>query len=423
MLDKLCFQLYTSDEYTAVGSEWALKQTLERTSQSVYAQIAAALRGKIQGGHWPVGTMLPSRRDLAKEYAVSPVTVDRAVTQLVRDGLLRADDRRGTFVAQFERTGAAVGAVSPLFSQRTSPATVGVIASLYSASDAHLALNNFWVRQAIQALEHTLSEKGHTTQFFNRAAGAGSPVPSLENSVKSAIAGGVDAVTIIALGADPEEIDRSLLRVESGSVPLVCISTGALSRPIPHVFYDNQSAGYEAAQELLRQGHTEILFFAPFMASWVMERLQGVHAAVHHFGLPLAVVRVWPHQSKHWQIEEDPQAIGYKAAKGVFASDVSFSGVICANDGVALGFLRAAVELGKVPGIDFAIDSFDDHPEARDFALTSIRPPMEMMGKEAARLLLQALSGEDFNIQIRCRGHLMRRASTHRRWIDRNTVS
>ena len=87
-------------------------------------------------------------------------------------------------------------------------------------------------------------------------------MPSLENSVKSAIAGGVDAVTVIALGADPEEIDCSLLQVESGSVPLVCISTGALSRPIPHVFYDNQSTGYEAAQELLRQGHTEILFFA-----------------------------------------------------------------------------------------------------------------------------------------------------------------
>ena len=399
-----------------------MNQTPERTSQSVYAQIAATLRGKIQGGHWQIGMMLPSRRDLAKEFGVSPVTVDRAVAQLIRDGLLRADDRRGTFVAHAGQNVLPEGGAAAPSLRRTAPATVGVVASLYGVGDTHLALNNFWVRQAVQTLEHTLSSQGHTAQFFNRAAESGGPVISLEESLRSVIADGVDAVTVIALGADPEEIDRSLFQLDLSHVPLVCISTGALSRPVPHVFYDNQSAGYMAAEELLRQGHREILFFAPFTASWVMERLEGVHSAMRYFGLSPENVRVWPSQSSHWQIEEDPQAIGYKAAHEVFDAGVRFSGVISVNDGAALGFLRAATERGKVPGIDFAIDSFDDHPEARDFALTSIRPPMEMMGKEAARLLLQALSGEDFNTQVRCRGQLLRRASTHTPWTERETM-
>ena len=57
---------------------------------AAYKQIEANLRSKIGQGHWPVGAMLPSRRDLAKEYGVSPITVERAVTRLLADGILRA---------------------------------------------------------------------------------------------------------------------------------------------------------------------------------------------------------------------------------------------------------------------------------------------------------------------------------------------
>ena len=61
--------------------------------------IEADLRRKITTGEMSVGQMLPGRRDLAKQYGVSTLTVERAVDGLVREGMLRSDDRRGTFVA------------------------------------------------------------------------------------------------------------------------------------------------------------------------------------------------------------------------------------------------------------------------------------------------------------------------------------
>src|SRR5690348_9768699 len=137
-------------------------QSKDSGALAAYKQIEDNLRSKIRQGHWPVGAMFPSRRDLAKEYGVSPITVERAVTRLLADGLLRADDRRGTFVARLEAAWIATVQPTETFPLKiteedsavvaartqipaTASATIGIIASLYLFNQDHLALNNFWV--------------------------------------------------------------------------------------------------------------------------------------------------------------------------------------------------------------------------------------------------------------------------------------
>src|SRR6185437_12462166 len=100
-----------------------------------------------------------------------------------------------------------------------------------------------------------------------------------------------------------------------------------------------------------------------------------------HHGLSAHSVRLYPHRCGPWDIEQDPSVLGYEAAGTAFADGCVPSGVISANDGVAFGFLEAASQRGKVAGVDFALVSFDDHPQARDCGLASVRPPMEVMGK------------------------------------------
>lgn len=390
---------------------------------TAYARIESGLRGRIRTGEWPVGAMLPSRRDLAREYGVSSLTIDRAVTRLIADGLLRADDRRGTFVARGEAAPVAVplagewstitrNPVRPTRSD-TAPRTIGIVASLYPGRTDHLELNNFWVRLLLQSVEHAFSEEGQTTHFYNRVEGipGHKPVP-LRDALAHVAAEGVDAVAVITLGTDPNEVDESLSALDNHSVPVVCVTSTALRRPVPHLFYDNRSAGYQAAEHLLRRGSNEILFVAPFEAAWVRERLEGVQAAVEHAGLPAGTVHLFPAHGAPWVNEEDPEPLGYPVGQAAFDAGMVRSGVICANDGVALGFLRAATERGRTPGTDFQIVSFDDHPSARSAGLTTLRPPMELMGKEAARLLSRALEGERTALQVRLQSHLIPRKST-----------
>lgn len=52
------------------------------------------------------GTRLPSVRDLTRRHRASPLTVQRVVTRLEQEGLVRAEPGRGTFVAERERPAA-----------------------------------------------------------------------------------------------------------------------------------------------------------------------------------------------------------------------------------------------------------------------------------------------------------------------------
>lgn len=64
--------------------------------------------------------------------------------------------------------------------------------------------------------------------------------------------------------------------------------------------------------------------------------------------------------------------------------------VVAANDVMAIGALSAIRDAGLEPGRDLAVAGFDDIPTARDVtpALTTVRVPLEEIGRRALRLAL-----------------------------------
>jgi GntR family transcriptional regulator len=63
-----------------------------------YSQLAQQLRGRIASGEFQPGDRLPSEAELCEAYGVSPMTVRRAVTQLIQEEVAYAEQGRGTFV-------------------------------------------------------------------------------------------------------------------------------------------------------------------------------------------------------------------------------------------------------------------------------------------------------------------------------------
>jgi GntR family transcriptional regulator len=63
-----------------------------------YAQIADIFRQRIARGIWAQGLRLPANELLAVEFGVSRVTIRQAVELLSRDGVVEAQQGRGTFV-------------------------------------------------------------------------------------------------------------------------------------------------------------------------------------------------------------------------------------------------------------------------------------------------------------------------------------
>lgn len=62
--------------------------------------IANDLRQQIVARRLPPASRLPTRSELVTRYEVSNATIQRAVDQLVADGFVETDGRRGTFVAE-----------------------------------------------------------------------------------------------------------------------------------------------------------------------------------------------------------------------------------------------------------------------------------------------------------------------------------
>lgn len=74
---------------------------LSRTSdRPVYQQIIDQIKRRVSTGDWGPGLELPSIRALATELRVSVITVRRAYLELEREGVVRTEQGRGSFVAE-----------------------------------------------------------------------------------------------------------------------------------------------------------------------------------------------------------------------------------------------------------------------------------------------------------------------------------
>ena len=66
----------------------------------IYSQLIGQIKVGIVSGVFPPGERLPSVRDLATEAGVNPNTMQRAMTELERDGLVYSQRTAGRFVTE-----------------------------------------------------------------------------------------------------------------------------------------------------------------------------------------------------------------------------------------------------------------------------------------------------------------------------------
>jgi GntR family transcriptional regulator len=69
-----------------------------QSTQPIYLQIMALIKRQIATSKLLTGAQLGSVRDLAMTYQVNPNTVQRALSELEREGLVKSDRTIGRFV-------------------------------------------------------------------------------------------------------------------------------------------------------------------------------------------------------------------------------------------------------------------------------------------------------------------------------------
>lgn len=78
-----------------------MEKTLLHRGKSIplYEQLRLILQDKILLGEYPVGTLLPTEKELCEEYHISRITARKALEELARIGLIERVQGKGTIVS------------------------------------------------------------------------------------------------------------------------------------------------------------------------------------------------------------------------------------------------------------------------------------------------------------------------------------
>lgn len=195
--------------------------------------------------------------------------------------------------------------------------------------------------------------------------------------------GHADGFILMSLhGKDP------LLKLLIGtSTPVVLSGRPFLGESVPYVDADNRAGAAIAVRHLVSRGRKKIVNIAgPDDMPVGVDRLDGFRES-----LPAASKRSWRRFVAHGDFSEDS---GENAMYELLDRVPDLDAVFAASDLMAVGALRALKNRGRSVPSDVAIVGFDDSHAARltDPQLTTMRQPMEEMGRSLARVLLEQLS-------------------------------
>ena len=159
----------------------------ERGNASRYDYLYRRIRHDIAHGNILPDEKLPSKRALARNLGVSVITVEAAYAQLIAEGYVRAEERRGYFACELSpvarggrREGArlrgdAGRAGAPEGNPMTpSPASESASGSAATAATASAATTFFPYQTWARVMRQTLTEESSAT-LAEAALGAGSP--------------------------------------------------------------------------------------------------------------------------------------------------------------------------------------------------------------------------------------------------------
>src|SRR5437868_4771386 len=191
------------------------------------------------------------------------------------------------------------------------------------------------------------------------------------------VAGHVDAVLLLAL----HESDTLPARLQARGVPMVFGGRPRRAVNVSFVDGDNRAGGRAATEHLIDQGRRRIAHIAgPTHVASARDRLQGFRDAMWQAAIRSDIVE-WG------ELDRDG---GEMAMGRLLALGHEVDAVFAASDAMAAGAMWALQVLGRRVPDDVAVIGFDDSPiaSATRPRLTSIKQPVEEIGREMARLVL-----------------------------------
>lgn len=194
----------------------------------------------------------------------------------------------------------------------------------------------------------------------------------------------VDGLIFATVGSNTAHL-KALVRQR---MPVVLVARDVEGLSVDAILVDNFRGAFAATTHLIQLGHRQIAFIGgPAALRVAAERRRGYEAALGAAGITAGPGLV---------TEGNFTAAGGRWAMRVLLDRaVSFSGVVAANDLMAIGAMEALRAAGRRIPDDVAVVGFDDITFASlvSPALTTVAQPKYKMGRMAMERLLELMDG------------------------------
>lgn len=333
-----------------------------------YLAIAEALKRDILAGKYEREERFPSEGALVRRFGASRPTVERALRELKREGLLKSKAGSGSFLT---------------FAAHNATGSIGVIAPDYRKIEFFTRLCDAMAKEARASGYDVLLGDVTTPEASDRGRWA----IALAEAYAARRTAGV-LLEPVDLIPDSYDATKKVLDIFAAKkIPVVLLDRDYLPFPARSrydlVGIDNVQSGYRVSRHLVESGARNLRFLThPDYANTIRERIQGVALAALDAGLN------W---KSGFVIEREPSDIAFfsRLMRGKNPPDA----FVCRNDPTAAQLVQTLSKLGiRVPGC-VRVAGFDDGDIAKllNPPLTTIRQPVATLAATAVASLLQRI--------------------------------
>jgi LacI family transcriptional regulator, galactose operon repressor len=306
--------------------------------------------------------------DIAREAGVSYSTVSRVlngyeyVKESTRQRVTEAADRLG-YVANAQARSLAGG----------SSRIIGVLVP---------GLDNGYIGEIVRGIDNELARVNYDLMMYTTHRQRGK-----ESTYVSTITNGLTEGLLLIVPLIPTHYLDAL---QKRGFPYVLIDQMDSSGKSSILDSTNWQGAYDATRYLIELGHRRIGFITGLMGIHsAVDRLEGYKTALADHNVPLVDELIV--EGDYWHPG------GYAAAQRFLDLPQIPSAIFASNDLEAIGAMEAIRERGLQIPEDISIIGFDDIPQVSIVypKLTTVRQPLEQMGRLAARLLLEQIENPD----------------------------
>jgi DNA-binding LacI/PurR family transcriptional regulator len=312
---------------------------------------------------------LPSRPELCKKLDTARATLDKAINELLTEGLLYSKGRIGTYVANN-----AANEEAAIYKGNWGVIVPDVRETMYA--------------EIVRGVENVALRYGNNIILCNSDL----HFEKQEQHIKRLNYSGISGLIIFpVVSPDIRENSRLHSQLTELKVPFVFCHRNAEGIDAPVVASNNFYSGYIATKHLLEKGYRHIAYISRYKNATSLDRCHGYITALLENGVKVNPEIIVFEDKNHMQF------FGYEAMRKALASGQQVDAVFCFNDQAIRGVYQAVGEAGLVVSDDIGVIGCDndDICEKVTPQVTSLAYNNLGMGTKAAEMLYKQINKED----------------------------